>query len=515
MKKTRLLLLFLCFCLIIPCFAACANPDRDDDDDDYLFIYDDATRETAADLVYTLNPDGYSLGGQKIGILYPMHAEERMFIGDGESVDIVYSRVYERNKKVEARLNCKLQFNPEGDPDRWQTYTDDLAIIFNTLDTTSEIVTSTNNCVIQNKLFGHFQNLNNSTYIDVEERWWYTDAIMELSLDDYHYRFLYGDILIGALSNAGAIFYNKELYSNMLRPGHDGDELYQKVIDGEWTLEELRRLTNDSHFYTNDPNRAIWGYSLFRHAEPIHYFAAGCETEYYVRDKDGFPKITINNQRSVDFVKALYNFIYNNQGAWLFYPNQIGAEVGHGEDFPNRKVIFLFGSLGTCLNPYMREMEDDFGILPYPKWDTEQDEYISFIANGATLVGIPIAVDQDRAMEEISAVIEAMASEAYRSVALAFYESALKTAYARDDYASQMIDIITGSHETIKSTLKTNMLYEFGSSCSNIGSIFSQVMAEGKGITPEGVFTQKYQESFKSAPTLLQELVDAWIQSGD
>lgn len=513
MKKTRLLLLFLCFCLIIPCFAACAEPDDDDDDDDYMFIYDDASRETAADLVYTLNPDGYSLGGQKIGILYGGHFE-KMVIGDGETTDIVYTRIYERNKKVEARLKCKLQFNNSGTT-LWDEYAVYLQTVFNTYDTTSEIITSTNNCVIQEKHFGKFQNLNDSNYIDINERWWYTDAIMELSLDDYHYRFLYGDILIGALSSAGAIFYNKELYSSLLRPGHDEDELYQKVLDGEWTLEALRILTNESSFNETIPDRMIKGFSLFRYAEPIHYFAAGCGTEYYVRDINGFPKITINNQRSIDFVKALYNFIYNNEGAWLFYPNQVGDEVAHEDDFPNRKVIFLFETLSACLKTNMREMEDDFGILPYPKWDKDQEQYINFIANGSTLVGIPVMVNYDRAMEEISAVIEAMASEAYRSVALAFYESALQTAYVRDDYASQMIDIITGNHATVKSVLKTNMLYEFGSSCNYVGAIFSNVMKQGQGINPEAVFTNNYKQIEISAPNNLRDLVDEWIASGN
>ena len=515
MKKTRLLLLFLCFCLIIPCLAACADPDDDDDDDDYLFIYDDLTRETAADLVYTLNPDGYSLGGQKIGILYPLHSEERIYVGDGEAVDIVYSRIYERNKKVEARLNCKLQFNPEGETgSNWKAYTEVLQRIFNTLDTSSEIITSTNNCVISEKLYGNFQNLNNSYYIDVEERWWYTDAIMELSLDDYHYRFLYGDILIGTLSNAGAIFYNKDIYSSLLRPGHDEDELYQKVIDGQWTLEELYRLTKDAHFYTEDPNKSIYGYSLIRYGEPIHYFAAGCDVEYYNRDKNGFPEITIYNQRSIDFVKEIYDFLYNNEGAFLDYFGKPGTEVGHTHDFQNRRYAFKFGTISDCLLTSMRDMEDDFGILPYPKFNTEQEQYVSFIANGATLVGIPKIVNYDRAMEELSAVIEAMASEAYRSVSVPFYESALQTAYVRDDYASQMLDIITGSHNTIKSTLKTNMLYEFGTSVDSVGSILRDVVLN-KTSSPEGVFTSKYQNIQVSAPIKLKELVDEWIKSSD
>ncbi len=510
MKKTKLLLLFICFCMILPVLVSCADKSnkRDDDDDD-IFIYDDLTRETAADSVYFLNPDGYSLAGEKIGILYPGHIET-MVIGDGETTDIVYTRIYERNMKVEARLKCDLKFYHSG-TNVWDEYDDYLRTVFNTYDTTSEIITSTNNSVIQCNLFPYFHDLNDSTYIDIVERWWYTDAIMELSADDYHYRFLYGDILIGSLANAGAIFYNKDLYSQYLRPGHDKDELYQVVLNGTWTLEQLYILTNDSHFFKDDPNREIWGYSLFRHAEPIHYFAAGCGTEYYQRDARGFPVITIYNQRSIDFTSKLYRFIYNNQGAWLFYPNRKGEEVGHEQDFPNNKVIFYFGTLSTCLDPYMREMQSDFGILPYPKWEKEQEEYKNFIANGATLVGIPRAIDYDRAMEETSAVIEAMASEAYRSVAVAFYESALQTAYVRDDLASQMIDIITGNHDTIKSTLKTNFLYEYSTSCGGIGRIFSAIMEQGKVGEPK--FAYEYGKFEGKAISGLNDLITEFAKN--
>lgn len=498
--------------MVFSVLASCADKSDGKDDRDGWgdYEYDDLTRETAADMVYYLNPDGYSLNGQKIGIIYPGHIED-MVIGDDETLDIVYTRIYERNLKVEDRLNCDLVFYHSG-TEAWSDYPGVLTKAFSTQDTTYDIITATNNCIIQEKLFHNFYDLNDATYIDIEEPWYYTDAIMELSADDYHYRFIYGDILIGALSNAGAIFYNKDLYSQYLRPGADKDELYQTVLDGEWTFEKLYVLTSESHFFKGDELREIYGYSLFRHAEPIHYFAAGCEVEYYTRDSRGFPQITINNQRSIDFTNKLYNFIYNNEGAWLFYPNQIGQEVGHEADFANNKVIFSFGTLSNCLSPIMRAMQSDFGLLPYPKWDADQDEYVSFIANGSTLVGISRYVNYDRAMGTVSAVIEAMASEGYRSVALAFYESALQTAYVRDDYASQMVDIIAGKHATVKSSLKTNFLYEYGSSCGSIGSIFSSIMSEGKTGNPK--FVSKYESIIGKAEAGLHDLINDFLNEG-
>jgi hypothetical protein len=44
--------------------------------------------------------------------------------------------------------------------------------------------------------------------------------------------------------------------------------------------------------------------------------------------------------------------------------------------------------------------------------------------------------------EKIGAVMEALASESFRSVVPAFYEVALQTQYARDEESAEMMDII-------------------------------------------------------------------------
>lgn len=77
-------------------------------------------------------------------------------------------------------------------------------------------------------------------------------------------------------------------------------------------------------------------------------------------------------------------------------------------------------------------MSDEYGMIPYPKFDEEQKEYTNLIHNSGTMAGIPIAVPDDR-FDMVTATLEAMASEQYRSVMQAFYELALKTKYSRDE----------------------------------------------------------------------------------
>ena len=150
-------------------------------------------------------------------------------------------------------------------------------------------------------------------------------------------------------------------------------------------------------------------------------------------------------------------------------------------------------------------MKDDFGILPYPKWDEFQEEYITLIHNSSTITAIPVSSDIDYANEELSAVIEALCSESYRRVSVAFYETALKAAYNRDDQSAQMIDIITGQHDTVKSTLTKNFAYEYSGSLNGIGNIFGNLIG-----SRSYNFASSYDSIIGSVDSALRTLIQQY-----
>ena len=124
----------------------------------------------------------------------------------------------------------------------------------------------------------------------------------------------------------------------------------------------------------------------------------------------------------------------------------------------------------------LKTPENSSCFLPCPKWNEEQEEYKTLIYNASCTAGIPVSTDEERANEEVSALIEALCSESYRSVSLAFYELALKAAYNRDDQSAQMIDIITGQHPTVKSSLTKNFVHEYNTSLNSMEGIFNTLM---------------------------------------
>ncbi|MBQ4137302.1 MAG: hypothetical protein IJD67_04245 [Clostridia bacterium] len=490
----RYLLLFLCFCMILPLLVACGKEETPDVDVTEKYYYDDSSRERAADSI----PDDYDLENQTISFFTRADQDKNIW-GDSENTDIVYSKIYERNLSVEERLNVQIEFIPSGTTS-WQEASDVLKREIQTMSTAWEAAFTSNNTVIQKKLFNYFHNMNDSAYIDISERWWYEDATMELSVDNYNYRFLYGDIHISGIGTCGVIFYNKDLYEQYLSPNKDREELYQKVLDGKWTLEEFARLVKNSRIERGGDGTAdIYGI-VCENAEAHHHFREGVGIVIYERNAQGMPVFNINNDKSVDFTNMMYEFCYENNGVLTDIPTEYSGA------FANNLTIFELQTLNSVLGDTKREMKSDFGILPYPKWDEAQEEYRTLIHNSSTMACVPVSTDIDRANEEVSAVIEALCSESYRRVAISYYETALKTAYTRDDLDAQMIDIITGQHDTIKSVLTKNFAYEYSASLGGIGFMISTIVRTEKSNN----FASKYDSIIDQANSGLKELIQQY-----
>jgi ABC-type glycerol-3-phosphate transport system substrate-binding protein len=327
---------------------------------------------------------------------------------------------------------------------------------------------------------------------------------MELAVDNYNYRFLYGDLHISNLGRAGTVYYNKELYSQYVSANKDKDELYQVVLDNRWTVEEFIRLAKKGYVAKGgDGSNDIYGYDHHQAAN-LDFLRESSGIRMYERNEYGMPTFNFKNDKSVDFITTISDFLYNSPGILCSTVNKdVTPPV-----FTDSQVVFYINILSSVMNDAMREMKDDFGILPMPKWDEEQEEYKTLIYNASCTAGIPVSTDIDRANEEVSAVIEALCSESYRSVSLAFYETALKAAYNRDDQSAQMIDIITAQHPTIKSSLTKNFVFEYSSSLGSIGTIFTDLVRY-----KSTNFISQYDSTIGAAEQGLKDLI-ALYKSG-
>lgn len=109
----------------------------------------------------------------------------------------------------------------------------------------------------------------------------------------------------------------------------------------------------------------------------------------------------------------------------------------------------LFGAWALTEIQSLRNCEQDFGVLPFPKYDEAQKNYHCIISTGLTpAVSIPITNPNP---SQAGLILEAMAYYSVDTVTHAYYDLSLNSRFIRDEESSEMFDIMFA-----------NSVYDFG-----------------------------------------------------
>ena len=144
-----------------------------------------------------------------------------------------------------------------------------------------------------------------------------------------------------------------------------------------------------------------------------------------------------------------------------------------------------------------RDMEYEIGILPYPMFDEAQGKYVTSTHDITNIGIIPTTCSK---MDTVSAVLEVLARETYNTVMPAYYETALKVKYSRDDQSSQMLDIV-------RAGLGKAFPLAYNNYCNNFP--MSETFASPLGSNKKD-FVSYYDKGLKAAQAKLDSLWDAF-----
>ncbi|OLA56533.1 MAG: hypothetical protein BHW37_05640 [Firmicutes bacterium CAG:272_52_7] len=129
----------------------------------------------------------------------------------------------------------------------------------------------------------------------------------------------------------------------------------------------------------------------------------------------------------------------------------------------------------------MRNMRDDYTILPYPKFNEDQKEYLTGMMDNYMVIGIPIS---ERDTDFVSLVTEALNYEAERILYPAYYDDALQNKYRRDDETIEMLNILMNGRTADFGTLFQNNL-------DNISCWFRWIVASKENTSASYVAERK------------------------
>ena len=229
--------------------------------------------------------------------------------------------------------------------------------------------------VVQKGLLMPWQDIN---YINFDNPWWSKSTVNDLTVKDVTYLAI-GDFALSALYQTYCMYYDKVEAENYNIP-----DMYETVQGGTWTVDKLYEITqgiyrdlngngekdiDDYYGFSSDPNSNADAY-LWAFDNPV-----------MKKDSEGIPYLAIKTDKIDTIFEKLHTLFFDSPGSYVDfkYIGQSGYSACLGQDmFKSGKALFANSTMSSSTAVF-RDLKNDYGIIPYPKFDENQKNYMTMV----------------------------------------------------------------------------------------------------------------------------------------
>jgi len=382
-------------------------------------------------------PDDLDFNGALIRFLVVDKTDKLSEICTDElNSEIVNDSVYNREKYVEDRLGVEIQPEYIDDDD----YEDAMERQYASDEDLYQIYGYVTFAFTRFIFMDQLVDLYDLNYIDLEKPWWSHTFNEEAEIMDGLY-VTTGSLSLSLTRYLFAIFYNKHLAEVNSSKFPELNELYDIVDRGEWTYDKFYELGSsiyvDNNGSTTPDKEDTFGIG-FQRAISTDAMWSSFDINVLSPDGEGWFELDVPTDKLYTAMEKIYNLIYNTVGCY-----DAGKQDGDldklAQMFANDSLLFMNNKLLAIESTTLRNMQNDYGILPFPKFDEVQKNYYSYAHDSYTSFGIP---KTNRNPDAAAAVLEALASYAYRDTEPAYLNTALKGKYMSDPQSRKMLDLV-------------------------------------------------------------------------
>ena len=452
---------------------------------------------TASDTEYSYPYPAEGYGGEEFGILnieyiFTMHCqiEREQLTGD-----VLDDAVFNRNKLIETKFDIVLKEHRV--TDTWELKAcageaqkmilagdDEFDVMFVPLGGAPGLITD-----------GAFLDLRTVASVQLDKPWWYSSFNDSVALNGKLYGAMGGAHL--CIHDATRVIaFNSDMMKKL------GLELpYDTVREGKWTLDVFNKyLTaaanlngDDSSAWLKD-GKTIYGFSNNQNSAVKQMQGLG---ENMIEVRDGKLVFTAATERFYDCIAKLAKILTVSDAKGINAPN--GDDSVSDDGNPGYLYVFtsqraLFSDAEVNKFQGFRTLNFEYGILPYPKYDENQESYYCNTWHGAPAAFIPTT---SKDPEKVGLILDALAYEGEKSVIPAFRKFSVEQKGLRNDDSIEMLGLITDNIVPVYSSL-------FGIS----EEIFTQAGRDvwlGENSTAATVASEK-----SKVETQIKEVMEKW-----
>ena len=444
--KKHLSLILLC-ALLLPALAACSEKTQDPEKP-----ADTPSAPTSAEAAAAENDtearaypyyEGHDFEGRDFHFINAPRLYWDMFTSvapEEMNGEVINDAVFERNSKIGEKFNCSL--SEEGYAIASGEYWDELSPLMMAGDPKYDVLCLPYRYTATSVTAGYLLNLDSLASLHLDEGWWNQTLLSATSLNHRHY-----------IASSAAHFMNVDgmwcLYFNQAMMKNLGLDLpYDLVREGKWTLDRLAEyveagmnLNGDAAFAPCYDGRAQWSASgssvvgFTSYTSVFQKLLYGMEAHMIDKDDDDKMVFAADNEHFIDCATKLTE-IFSVPGQYLNANDDDGFSYNLNI-FPSARAFFLGGELKDA--QVFREMEDEFGVLPLPKYNESQSRYFTTLDFQMMTFAIPYT---QSAPEDAALLLDAMSFETNEKILDVFLGNRIEQKGLRNEDSIEMLHIV-------------------------------------------------------------------------
>ncbi len=389
--------------------------------------------ETEARILPEL-PESVTYDDYEFNVLHWYHANWQTRMSkdiqvNEENGDPINDAVYKRNRTLNEKYGFTLKLQNE-------LYNQIAGLVQKAVkagDDTYDAVFSRSNEAPSLITGGMFLNLHEIDHIDLTKPWWDQNSIESLTIDGKLY-IVSSDISIVDKDATAAIAFSKKLAED-----NNLSNLYDVVKNGEWTIDYMvdsyknvaRDLNGDQKMNEDD----LYGFLGGKDVTSTFFQAGGAMI--ISPDADGYPELTFASDRNFALLEKLYTFTTDTEKYYNHHTMETD-DTEYEQLFANGHGLYYWMRLDNVTS--LRYSDNDFGILPCPKYDEAQEDYCSAVSvHTSGLLSVPVSAEDPA---RTGFILEALAAESKYTLIPAYIEKSLKGKHVRDAESEEMLEII-------------------------------------------------------------------------
>lgn len=359
----------------------------------------------------------------------------RELYSESESGDMLNDEIYKRNLKLEEDLNFTFEFikSPSKEDSQRTIVSEFESGGTSGLDLVTNYAYYSTGAALRNC----YANIHTIETMDVSHPWWNQTYVEAATIKDQLY-FIIGDLNLSVVDRSLAIYYNQTL-ANEYQLGN----LYDTVLDGQWTIDLLLQYTKDTWVDTNQsstidlPDKI--GIISILGSEAYDGFLPAFGIDVLAKNADGGLEIVWDPEKVSNAIDREITLFSGNNGAFL--------HSNHTElcnKFTNNESLFwlytIYGS--SAQNQALRSMDYSYGLLPIPKYDLDQQNYYTTAQDAYNIMSV-MATSQN--ISAVGTVFEEWNYRSYMDIQPVYCEVIMKTRYLNDVESGMIFDLILDS----------------------------------------------------------------------